>query len=108
VGHDFRYKAGQNSEFTELEDGRLKYVVPNKFVPFEYDYEVVIAPGQEKVTFTPVAMSNRYRSLTVNGKPVSSRCPVTVPTDEPVKIVCVGPDGTEPEQPYVFTFVTEE
>lgn len=59
----------------KLEDGRLKYAIPNKFVPYEYDYEVKVGALQSTVTFTPVAMSNRIKDLKVNGKSVSSRCP---------------------------------
>ena len=116
VGHDFRFKAGQSSEFTTLkaeewgEDRvqELKYIIKNKFVPFEYDYDVKIAPGQETVTFTPVAMSNRIVALYVNGQLHSSRCPITVPTNATAEVYCIGPDGTHPEQPYKFTFVEDE
>jgi hypothetical protein len=89
------------------EDGRYTYAIPNKFFPPHHDYEVKISSGQETVTFTPVAMSNRIRSLTVNSKAVSSRCPVKVSTDRPAVITVVGPDGENTEV-YTLTFVTGE
>lgn len=92
VGHDFKYKMGQDSADTKLDDGRLKYAIPNKFVPYEYDYEVKVGKNSS-VTFTPVAMSDLIKGLTVNGKPASSRCPVTVSTKEKATIVVTGPDG---------------
>ena len=71
-----------------LDDGRLKFVIPNKFVPMDYEYDVKVKRGQETVTFTPVAMSNHIAGMTVNDKPASSRCarrPITssIPQDCP-------------------------
>ena len=102
VGHDFKYKTGFPQVDETLSDGRLKYAIPNKFVPYEYDYEVRTTGGT--VTFTPVAMSERIAGLTVNGKPASSRCPVTVTTSSPAKIEVTGPDGAT-KQVYTLTFV---
>ena len=104
VGHDFKYKTGFDTVDDKLADGRLKYVIPNKFVPFEYDYEVKVGANQSTVTFTPVAMSERIKGMTVNGKAVSSRCPVKVSTSSPATIVVTGPDGTT-KQTYTLTFV---
>ncbi len=94
VGHDFKYKTGFDSANDVLEDGRMKYVLVNKFFPDDTDYEVKIGGSQTSVTFTPVAMSNRIKGMTVNGKPASSRCPVTVSTSTPATIVVTGPDGS--------------
>ena len=105
VGHDFRYKAGFPEENELLEDGRLKYVVPNKFVPFEYEYEVEISAGQMKATFIPTTMSTHAAGLTVNGNPAASRCPVTVDTAQAAVVEVTGPDGTT-KQAYTFTFRT--
>ena len=105
VGHDFKYKAGQEMENELLEDGRLKYAVSNKFVPFDYEYEVLISPLQDTVTMTPVAMSDRITALTVNGAPASSRCPVTVPASGPAVVTVTGPDG-KTNRTYTFTFRT--
>ena len=104
VGHDFKYKMGFDEVDEKLPDGRLKYVVPNKFVPFEYNYEVKVGALQGTVTFTPTAMSERVTGMTVNGTKVSSRCPVTVSTGAPVTIEVTGPDGTT-KQTYTLTFV---
>ena len=88
-----------------LEDGRLKYAVSNKFVPFEYEYEVIVSALQGTVTMTPVAMSERITGLMVNGAPASSRCPVTVPVSGPAVVTVTGPDG-KTERTYTFTFKT--
>lgn len=106
IGHPFRYKAGQEMENETLSDGRLKYAIEDKFVPFEYEYDVIISSLQDTVTMTPVAMSDRIQSMTVNEIPVSSRCPVTVSTKSPAVVTIVGPDGSE-TQTYTFTFKTE-
>lgn len=106
VGHDFKYKTGQDSVDEKLADGRLKYVIPNKFVPYEFDYEVKVPAGQSTVTFTPTAMSERITSIQVNGKTVSSRCPVKVSAAEKATIVVTGPDGAT-KQTYTLTFVKE-
>ena len=106
VGHDFKYKTGFDTVDETLADGRLKYVVPNKFVPYEYDYDVKIGQFQTTVTFTPVAMSNRIKGMTVNGTPVSSRCPVVVPTYGKTVIEVTGPDGAT-KCTYTLNFVRE-
>ncbi len=116
VGVDFMYKYGfgDDTAFATLkdgdyreEDGRYTYAIPNKFFPPHHEYDVKIRPGQETVTFTPVAMSNRIQSMTVNGKAASSRCPVKVSTAAPAVITVVGPDGENTEV-YTLTFVTAE
>ena len=104
VGHDFKYKTGFDAVDDKLEDGRLKYAIPNKFVPYEYDYEVKVGALQSTVTFTPVAMSNRIKDLKVNGKSVSSRCPVSVPASGKTTIEVTGPDGST-KATYTLTFV---
>lgn len=105
VGHDFKYKAGQEMENEMLEDGRLKYAIPNKFVPFDYEYDVLVSSLQGTVTMTPVAMSDRITGMTVNGKPASSRCPVTVPASGPAVVTVTGPDGSTTKT-YTFNFKT--
>lgn len=105
VGHDFKYKTGFDTVNDRLDDGRLKYVIPDKFVPYEYDYDVEISPLQSTVTFTPVAMSNRITGMKVNGESASSRCPVTVSTSEDATIEITGPDGTTTET-YTLRFVS--
>lgn len=104
VGHDFRYKMGQDTVDEKLPDGRLKYVIPDKFVPFEYDYQIKIARGQTSVTITPTAMSQLIAGMTVNGKAASSRCPVKVSTAAPATIQITAPDGVT-KQTYTLTFV---
>ncbi len=101
VGHDFKYKTGFPEVDETLSDGRLKYAIPNKFVPYEFDYEVK-ASG-DTVTFTPVAMSNLIKGIAVNGKPASSRCPVTVSAKSAATIEVTGPDGAT-KQTYTLTF----
>ncbi|MGE4276998.1 MAG: cadherin-like beta sandwich domain-containing protein [Lawsonibacter sp.] len=103
VGHDFKYKMGQSSANDTLSDGRLKYVIPNKFVPYEYDYDVTVSSIFGSVTMTPVAMSDRITSMTINGNPASSRCPVTVSTNTPAVVTITGPDG-KTTATYTFTF----
>ena len=104
VGHDFLYKIGVSGYDQKLPDGRYKFALENKFVPWEYDYEVKVAKNQTKVTFTPVAISDRIKGMTVNGKPHSSRCPVKVDTNGKTKIVVTGPDG-QTTCTYTLTFV---
>lgn len=106
VGHDFKYHTGFDDADETLPDGRLKYAIPNKFVPYEYNYDVKISPFQPTVTFTPVAMSNRIAGMTVNGTPVSSRCPVIVPTVGATTIEVTGPDGAT-KCTYTLNFVQE-
>lgn len=103
VGHDFLYKWGQDGAEEKLDDGRYKYAIPNKFFPNDYEYDVKISAGQSSVTFTPTAMSEMITGMTVNGKAVSSRCPVTVSTSSAAKIVVTGPDG-KTKQTYTLTF----
>lgn len=110
VGHDFRYKTGMKDENgkdladVKLADGRLKYAIPNKFVPFDYQYDVKVGKGQSTATFTPVAMSECIKGMTVNGKATSSRCPVQVSTSKPATIVVTGPDG-KTQQTYTLNFI---
>ena len=106
VGHNFKYHTGFDDADETLPDGRLKYAIPNKFVPYEYNYDVKISPFQPTVTFTPVAMSNRIAGMTVNGIPVSSRCPVIVPTVGTTTIEVTGPDGAT-KCTYTLNFVQE-
>lgn len=105
VGHDFNYKTGQDGADEKLEDGRLKYAIPDKFVPYEYDYDVTVSAAQTTVTFTPVAMSELITGMTVNGQPVSSRCPVTVSAGSPAVLTVTGPDG-KTAVTYTFNFKT--
>ena len=104
VGHDFKYKLGFDSVDEKLDDGRLKYAIPNKFFPDDMNYDVKIGANQSSVTFTPVTMSDLCKGLTVNGKPASSRCPVKVSTSAPAVIVVTGPDGAT-KCTYTLTFV---
>lgn len=80
-------------------------MLENKFVPFEYEYDVTITSGQKTVTFTPVAMSDRITAMTVNGNPASSRCPITVDTGSAAVIEVTGPDGAT-KLSYTLNFVT--
>ena len=102
VGHDFKYKMGFDEVDEKTPDGRLKFAIENKFVPYEYDYEV--KTSNSEATFTPVAMSDLITNMTVNGQPASSRCPVTVKTSSPAVIEITGPDG-KTKQSYTLTFV---
>ena len=108
VGHVFNFKVGMGSDRLDPEeksaDGELKYGIPNKFVPYEFEYEVKVPAGQATVTFTPVATSNRIKGLTVNGKAHSSRCPITVDASAPAVVEVVAPDG-KTTKTYTFTFV---
>jgi len=103
VGHEFKYKTGQSTVNDKLPDGHLKYVIPNKFVPYEYDYDVKVSSVLGTVTMTPVAMSDRITGMTVNGKAASSRCPVSVTVSKPAVVVVTGPDG-KTTATYTFTF----
>lgn len=107
VGHDFKYKTGQSTVDDKLSDGRLKYAIPDKFVPYEYDYDVKVSSLLSTVTLTPVAMSDRIAGITVNGEPVSSRCPVKAKASLPAVVVVTGPDGTTTAT-YTFTFKKED
>ena len=106
VGHDFKYRTGFEDADEVLPDGRLKYAIPNKFVPYEYDYDVKIGQFQTTVTFTTVSISTRIKGMTVNGTPVSSRCPVVVPTYGKTVIEVTGPDGAT-KCTYTLNFVRE-
>ena len=115
VGHEFNFKMGKDGEvnfmtgqatdaFATTESGDLKFGIPNKFVPYEYDYEVKVPAGQATVTFTPVSTSNRITAMTVNGKPHATRCPITVDASEPAVIEITAPDG-KTKNTYTFTFI---
>ena len=115
VGHVFNFKMGQHGQvngwtgqktdiYVTTEDGELKFGIPNKFVPYEFDYEVKVPAGQKTVTFTPVATSGRIKSLKVNGKAAGRRCPVTVDVAEPAVVEVVSPNG-KITNTYTFTFV---
>ena len=114
VGHDFNFKKGMEGTVNFMTgevmdpmavnaDGELKYIIPNKFVPYEYEYEVKVPAGQTSVTFTPVSTSTRA-SLTVNGQPHATRCPITVDAAAPAVIEVTAPDGKTKET-YTFTFI---
>lgn len=104
VGHDFLYRTGFNDEKAMMPDGSgYKFVIENKFVPFEYDYEVLVSKRQSTCCITPTATTNLIRGMTVNGQPVASRCPVVVSTGSPCKIVVTAPDGVTTST-YTLTF----
>ena len=115
VGHEFNFRVGKegardfmNGTVVQVDaldsQGRLKYAIPNKFVPYEFDYEVKVPAGQKTVTFTPIATSGRIKSLKVNGAPAASRAPVTVDAAEPAVVEVVSPNG-KVTNTYTFTFV---
>lgn len=105
VGHDFLYRKGFNDEKAMLEDGSgYKFVIENKFVPYEYDYDVLISKNQRTCCITPTATTNLIKGITVNGNPVSSRCPVVVSTSTPCKIVVTAPDGVSTST-YTLRFI---
>ena len=93
VGHDFLYRTGFQDAEAKLEDGDYKYVIKNKFVPYEHEYDVKVSAFQATCTIVPVAMSNLVKGIKVNGRAVSSRCPVKVPVDGPCVIEVTAPDG---------------
>jgi hypothetical protein len=104
VGHDFLYRKGFDDEKAMMEDGSgYKFVIENKFVPFEYDYDVLISKNQRTCCITPTATTNLIKGLTVNGLPSSSKCPVVVTTNTPCKIVVTAPDGVT-SSTYTLTF----
>lgn len=104
MGHDFLYRTGFNDAQTMMENGKgYKYVIPNKFVPFEYEYEVKVGVLQTHCTIVPVATTNLIKGITVNGNSASSRCPIKVSTSEPCKIVVTAPDGVTTST-YTLTF----
>lgn len=106
-GHDFLYRKGFEDAETRTPDGKdYKFVIKNKFVPFDYDYEVKIMPMQMNCTIIPVATCNLIKGITVNGKAVSSRCPISIPTASPCKIVVTAPDG-KTTSTYTLTFVNK-
>ena len=115
VGHEFNFRIGKegardfmNGNVIEVDakddQGRLKWAIPNKFVPYEFEYEVKVPAGQGTVTFTPVATSNMIKSLKVNGEEHSSRCPITVDASVPAVVEVTSPNG-KVTNTYTFTFV---
>ncbi|MCQ2146548.1 MAG: cadherin-like beta sandwich domain-containing protein [Bacteroidales bacterium] len=94
VGHDFLFRTGFDDAKATMPDGSgYKYVIENKFVPYEYDYEVIVKDNASEIKIAPVATSNLIKGITVNGQAASSRCPVSVPTSRPCTIVVTAPDG---------------
>lgn len=93
IGHDFLYRTGFPDAEARLDDGSYKFVIGNKFVPYEHDYEVRTGLLQTSCTIVPVAMTNLVKGIRVNGQAVSSRCPVKVPTSSPCVIEVTAPDG---------------
>ena len=105
VGHDFLFRTGFSDAKAMAANGEdYKFVIHNKFVPFEYDYKVKVSMTQSSCTIVPVATTNLVKGITVNGKPVSSRCPVKVSTSSACRIVVTAPDG-KTTSTYTLTFV---
>lgn len=106
VGHDFLYRTGFDDAKAMLEKNKgYKFVIENKFVPFEYDYQVKVSKGQASCTIVPVATTSLIKGMTVNDSPAVSRCPVKVSTSQPCRIKVTAPDGITTME-YTLTFVS--
>jgi glyoxylase-like metal-dependent hydrolase (beta-lactamase superfamily II) len=89
AGHEFNFKSGYRSGNTYPQGpGEVlpafadkKYVIYNKFVPWDLEYDVWVPAGRGSVTLTPTAMSTLYARMEVDGAPQASRCPFTVALD---------------------------
>lgn len=82
-------------------------VLPNKFDPWTYAYDIAVPAGTTTIDLVPTAMSNRITSMQLNGVAITSRSSrtVTVSDGARVTIDVVAPDGTTQSQ-YVLTVKT--
>jgi hypothetical protein len=68
----------------------------DRFDPWTYEYTVRVPAGQRSVSVRPTAMSNRIRSMKVNGTAVkqSAETQVAVTDGDSIAIEVVSPDGS--------------
>ncbi len=76
----------------------------NKFDPWTYNYTISVAAGTHSIVIKPVAMSNKIRSMKVNGALLNGSATVTIVVADGSKIAVdiVSPDGTSTSS-YTFT-----
>lgn len=70
--------------------------MPNRFDPWTYEYTVRVFAGQRRLTVRPTALSNRIRSMRVNGSAVkqSTATTVAVANGGSITIEVLSPDGS--------------
>lgn len=98
VGVDVHWSAPANGQANSL---------PDRFDPWTYEYTVRVPSGQRTVKLRPTAMSNRIRSLKVNGAAVkqSADTRVAVTDGGAAKIDVVSADGSSTST-YTVRFAT--
>lgn len=81
--------------------------LPNKFDPWTFAYDVIVPAGAKTIRLTPTAMSNKVKSLKVDGVAVKSRTAREVRVAEGAKVMVdvLAPDGITTGH-YVFTIRT--
>jgi hypothetical protein len=79
----------------------------NKFDPWTYDYTVNVPAGTSTVVFKPTALSNKFKSMTVNGTATKQGSAVTVAATpgSTIRVEIVSPDGSSTSN-YRFAMVT--
>lgn len=87
VGVDVHWAAAANGQANSL---------PDRFDPWTYEYTVRVPAGQRTLRVRPTAMSNRIRSLKVNGTAIrqSAEVQVAVAGGSPIRIEVISPDGS--------------
>lgn len=87
VGVDVYWAAAANSVANKL---------PNKFDPWTYTYTVNVPTGTASIVLKPTAMSNKIRSMKVNGATVAQGTSTTVAVSagSSITIDVVSPDGS--------------
>ncbi len=95
VGVDLTWAAPSNG---------VPNMLPNKFDPWTYAYDIRVPSANSSITVTPIAMSNKITSMKLNGTLIQSRTAKTIPVAEgtQIKIDIVAPDKATTSQ-YIFT-----
>ncbi|WP_153111844.1 cadherin-like beta sandwich domain-containing protein [Propionivibrio limicola] len=99
VGVDLYWGAPQSNG-----TGTVACKVPNKFDPWTYAYTINVPVANGSITIKPTAMSNKIKSMKVNGNTVAQGASTTVSVSAGTKITIdiVAADGTTSSS-YTFT-----
>jgi len=97
VGVDVHWRAAANGVANKL---------PNKFDPWIYAYTINVPTATSSITIKPTAMSNKIKSMKVNGTALTQGASTTVAVSagSNITIEVVSPDGSSTSS-YAFTVV---
>jgi hypothetical protein len=82
----------------------VPHVLPNKFDPWYYNYEIKVPPGAGSIVFKPVPLSTKITSLRVNGSSLAWGESVTLPASGTITVDVTAQDGSTTSH-YTFTVV---